>query len=106
MSGINKPAMILRVVDLPVPEPPIIPTASPLRIVIFAPLRMALLPKDLNTFFISMRTSAGAGSCADLDAASERFVADKGLSVSSDVDGTDAPYANLSVSGAQTSEQS
>ena len=46
-SGINKPAMIRRVVDFPVPEPPIMPTASPLRMVMFAPRRMALLPNDL-----------------------------------------------------------
>ena len=46
-SGINKPAMIRRVVDFPVPEPPMIPTASPLRMVMFAPRKMALLPNDL-----------------------------------------------------------
>lgn len=46
-SGISKPAMIRRVVDLPVPEPPMMPTASPLRMVMFAPRRIALLPNDL-----------------------------------------------------------
>ncbi len=39
--------MIRSVVDLPVPEPPMMPTASPLRIVMLAPRKMGLLPKDL-----------------------------------------------------------
>ena len=37
MSGSSSPAMILRIVDLPVPEGPMMPTASPRRILRLAP---------------------------------------------------------------------
>ena len=54
--------MIRSVVDLPVPEPPMMPTASPLLTLIFAPRSIGLLPKDLCTFRNSMRTSLAADS--------------------------------------------
>lgn len=56
-SGARSPAINRRVVDFPVPEPPMIPTVSPRLILMFTPLRIFLFPKDLWTSFSSMRTS-------------------------------------------------
>ena len=66
LSGINRPAMSRSVVDFPVPEPPIMPTASPRRTLMLVPRRICFLPKDLCTLCSSMRTSAckSAGEAA------------------------------------------
>ncbi len=48
---------------LPVPEPPMIPTASPRLMVMLTPCRIFLLPKDLWTSFSSMSTSVCCLSC-------------------------------------------
>mmetsp|Transcript_69512 Transcript_69512/g.220047 ORF Transcript_69512/g.220047 Transcript_69512/m.220047 type:complete len:365 (+) Transcript_69512:2263-3357(+) len=57
LSGSISPAMILRIVDLPVPEGPMMPTASPLRILNEAPCRIFFLPKALCTLTHSRSTS-------------------------------------------------
>lgn len=55
--------MSRNVVLLPVPEPPMIPTASPRLMVMLTPCRIFLLPKDLWTSFSSIRTSSCCLSC-------------------------------------------
>ena len=54
--------MSRRVVDFPVPEPPMMPTASPRRTLMLVPRRICFLPKDLCTLCSSMRTSASKSS--------------------------------------------
>mmetsp|Transcript_6433 Transcript_6433/g.24251 ORF Transcript_6433/g.24251 Transcript_6433/m.24251 type:complete len:326 (-) Transcript_6433:19-996(-) len=61
-SGASRPAMILKMVLLPVPLLPIIPTASPLLILKLAPFSTAFFPKLFVTFLSSIRTSASTGS--------------------------------------------
>ena len=62
LSGISSPAITRKVVDLPVPEPPMMPTASPRRILMLLPRRICFLPKDLCTLRSSISTSAsGSG---------------------------------------------
>mmetsp|Transcript_27175 Transcript_27175/g.45458 ORF Transcript_27175/g.45458 Transcript_27175/m.45458 type:complete len:240 (+) Transcript_27175:435-1154(+) len=58
LSGISSPAMIFNTVLFPVPDGPMIPTASPLRILKLAPANTDLLPNDLCTSFTSMSTSS------------------------------------------------
>ena len=57
--------MSRNVVLLPVPEPPMIPTASPRLMVMLTPCRIFLLPKDLWTSLSSIRTSSCCLSCTD-----------------------------------------
>lgn len=58
LSGATRPAMRRSVVDLPVPEPPMMPTASPRRILKLTPRSTSLEPKDLCTSRSSMTTSS------------------------------------------------
>jgi len=58
LSGASRPAVSRRVVLLPVPDAPMIPTASPRRILKLAPFKMRLSPKDLWTSLNSTSTSA------------------------------------------------
>lgn len=56
-SGVSSPARSLRVVDFPVPEAPMMPTASPRRILKEQPCRIFLLPNALWTPRSSNRIS-------------------------------------------------
>uniref|UniRef100_A0A0A9DDT4 Uncharacterized protein n=1 Tax=Arundo donax TaxID=35708 RepID=A0A0A9DDT4_ARUDO len=47
LSGASSPAITFKIVDLPVPEGPIIPTASPCLILKLTPLNTCLSPNDL-----------------------------------------------------------
>ena len=55
--------MSLKVVLFPVPDPPMMPTASPRLMVMLTPFRIFLLPKDLCTSFSSIRTSSCCRWC-------------------------------------------
>jgi hypothetical protein len=61
--------MIRKVVDLPVPDPPMIPTASPRRIFMLQPRRMSLEPKDFQTSRSSISTSESSSRAAACAAA-------------------------------------
>ena len=61
-SGGMRPAARRSVVDLPVPEPPMMPTASPRLILKEAPVRTSFVPNFLWTFLNSMRTSLSLSS--------------------------------------------
>ena len=63
--------MSLKVVLFPVPDPPMIPTASPLLMVMLTPFRIFLLPKDLCTSFSSIKTSSCCRWCRGFEAAEE-----------------------------------
>eukprot|EP00982_Pelagococcus_subviridis_P009343 30918-Pelagococcus_subviridis.AAC.58 len=63
-SGASKPAMILNIVLFPVPDDPMIPTASPRRILKLAPSRTTFLPNFFFTFLSSIRTSPNSSSPA------------------------------------------
>lgn len=55
------------VVLFPVPEPPMMPTASPLLMVMLTPCKIFLLPNDLWTSLSSIRISSCSlccGGCA------------------------------------------
>ena len=68
-SGASKPAISRSVVDLPVPLPPMMPTASPRRMVMVASRRICLEPNDLETLMSSMR---GGSSSEEEEGEDER----------------------------------
>ena len=63
LSGARSPAISRNVVLFPVPEPPIMPTASPLLMVMLTPFKIFLLPNDLWTSLSSMSTSSCSLCC-------------------------------------------